>query len=180
MTLNKQPLEHREEAAELLKELDRTVARPIAAKFGLTYSLIAEQHPQASKAGMTYRATLSASKQITVIRVRVRSRTDAQGIFFPRGTLYAVLLHELAHLREMNHGIEFAKFLREVYRFADALGIFSHPDSKCNMLPSPWPWENLLFKTRGLISEEDVVVAFQLPRIPKGQGPTIVESDKLV
>jgi Predicted metal-dependent hydrolase len=34
-------------------------------------------------------------------------------------TIFAIMLHELAHLKYMNHGPKFAFFLKEIYEYAD-------------------------------------------------------------
>ena len=176
MSGTKITLQLRDKVEELLRFLDRSVAAPIADRFGLKYSLIGEFHPQAKRAGMTYRTPIRLSAStVNVIRIRLRSRDSPESKLLGTGTLLAVLLHELCHLKHMNHGEDFALFVRDVYRFADeTLGVLKQPDRQVNELPSPWPWENLVFKRRGKVSDDELMAALGQPRVPSAGLPPVV------
>ena len=70
-----------------------------------------------------------------------------------------VLLHELAHLRVMNHGKDFMLFLNEIFAYAAKIGVFEEKAGQSleNEIPSPWPWEREIFRTFGAATEESLL-----------------------
>lgn len=177
----REPLPNRDKVATLLQELEHTVLIPICKRFGLRYHFFGEAHCQAKKAGMTIKEPLIMKKEVpgsegetvteirghqTTIRIRVRvhpSKGDPKTTFMNGGTLRAVLLHEIAHLRVMNHGKNFMLFLREVFQYAaEQIGVFKdHPP---NEIPSPWPWENMIYETLGKVSDDELIPVFEAHR----------------
>ncbi|CAK0815961.1 unnamed protein product, partial [Prorocentrum cordatum] len=137
-----------------------------------------EQHPQERKVGVTRRelhrlprrdrdgSVRMESRYLVTIRLRVRGHVDkvvpwakscrgcmsslseGRGELLGRGSLLAVLLHELCHLRHMNHGIHFMGLLQEIFVFATQTGLFE-PKLMENEIPSRWAWENAIFCTGG-------------------------------
>lgn len=151
-------LKRRDHVCAIISNLEKSVAKPICVYFNLSYNLLGEHHPNERKAGITTKErVLTTGAFRWTIRVRIRSRTDPISTFFSHGTHLAVLLHEIAHLRFMNHGIDFAIFLRDIYRYAYGLGIFAC-DPK-NELPSPWEWERKIWDSKGAITDSEL---FQL------------------
>ena len=143
-------------------------------KFGLRYSFFSEHHCQAKKAGVTVKQPLRLTskngegeeieelRHLVTIRLRLRihpTKGDPQKTFISRGTQMAVLLHELCHLKHMNHGKGFMLFLREIFAHAKTLGLFD-PQELSNEIPSPWPWENVIFRTGGEVAEEELLRLF--------------------
>lgn len=55
-----------------------------------------------------------------MIEVKIRNPDHPQNpkMFLNKTTILAIMLHELAHTRHMNHGIGFATFLKEIYEYA--------------------------------------------------------------
>lgn len=168
-------LKNRDKVLHMLRELHNCVALPICQHFGLRYESLSEQHCQEKKAGVTVKTPLVRKSSIDVegtheiqylleIRLRIRvhpSSGDPQSLFIARGTQLAVLLHELCHLKHMNHGTEFMLLLRQVYAIAAALGVFS-PRGLVNEIPSPWAWENRIFETAGHILHGELVDLFNM------------------
>ena len=150
------PLLHRDHVARVLEELDRDV-QPVVRRFKVFYSALSEGHPQWSKAAFTNRIPLNLDPNVKTfahhiqLRVRQRAAPNDLNVFYNRSTLLAVMFHELAHIRHMNHGAEFALLLRDIYRFAYKSGVFKTGEQ--HQLPSCRAWENVLFTTAGKISD---------------------------
>jgi hypothetical protein len=86
--------------------------------------------------------------------VRCRTAPNDLDKFYNRATLLGVLFHELAHIRQMNHGEGFMLFLRDIYKYASKIGLFRVGEE--HQLPSCRLWENLLFKTGGRVSDVEL------------------------
>lgn len=179
----KVPLKNRDKVVQTLHELNTKVALPICRQFGLRYNFFSEHHPQAKKAGVTCKEPLILRKQgpdgtevqetryLVTIRLRLRlhpTKGDPQTDFVSHGTQIAVLLHELCHLKHMNHGKDFMLFLRDIFAFAHkTLGVFAAGES--NEIP---PWENLIFQRAGDVSDEELLKLFAEHREKQRQVKT--------
>ncbi|CAE7516400.1 unnamed protein product, partial [Symbiodinium pilosum] len=189
----KVPLKNRDKVVRTLHELNSKVALPICRHFGLRYNFFSEHHPQAKKAGVTCKEPLILRKEgpdgteiqetryLVTIRLRLRlhpTKGDPQTEFISRGTQIAVLLHELCHLKHMNHGKDFMLFLRDIFAHAHKLGVFD-PVSMSNEIPSPWPWENVIFQRAGEVSDEELIKIFTEHRAAqrKETSPATPEKD---
>lgn len=200
------PLENRVSVWKILRNLHNKVASPLCDKFGLRYHYLLEQHPQERKAGVTRREVrpvftvespskmsrvhvwnnMTSSRFVATVRLRIRespNRGDPQTDFISCGTRMAVLLHELTHLRHMDHGIKFAFLLRDLYQTATEMELFN-PDEMRNELPSAWPWENAIFASGGKLTDDELADVFQVkheetktkkqvltPKRPASSGP---------
>ena len=150
------PLLHRDLVARILEGLDRSV-QPVLHHFKVFYSALSEGHPQWSKPAFTTRISLNFDEGIKAfahhiqLRVRQKAAPNDVNLFYNRSTLQAVLFHELAHIRHMNHGVEFSMLLRDIYHYAHKKGVFR--SGQIHQLPSCRVWENLLFACAGSMSD---------------------------
>jgi predicted metal-dependent hydrolase len=145
----------------IIRELERSIAYPVSSHFKLRYSSLQEQSKDERKAGVTIRRTLRScsfrkTEYVFSMRIRIRSIHAPERDMLSHGTHVAILLHELAHLKHMNHGPEFAIFLRDIYKFARVkLGSFKH--ELRNEIPSPWAWERAIWESKGDISNQELL-----------------------
>lgn len=97
------------------------------------------------------------NNQICTIYVKFRDKNDYQRLL-SESTQIAVFLHELAHLKYMNHKLDFAKFLRNIYAYCNKQGIFCK--NQINEIKSPWEWERQVFIRAGDISDDELQQLF--------------------
>ena len=156
------PLLHRDKVTKILVILDKIV-QPILNKYNIIYSSLSENHPLSRKPAVTHRIPL---KFITptmfahMIQIRVRNQQGPNDYrkFYNRATLLAMLFHELAHIRFMNHGKEFMFFLRDIYQYAHFINIIPAED---HQLPSFRKWEKAIFHARGNISNSKLIEIYE-------------------
>lgn len=167
------PLLHRDQVAKILEELDRDI-QPVLRRFKVFYSALSEGHPQWSKAAFTNRIALKFDEGIKAfahhiqLRVRQKAAPNDANLFYNRSTLQAVLFHELAHIRHMNHGEEFSMLLRDIYRYAHKKGVFRSGEQ--HQLPSCRAWENLLFTSAGNLSDARLLELRAIALLTNGQS----------
>lgn len=144
------PLLHRDKVTRVLRQLD-TALRPIVTHFKVRYTVLAESHPQDKLAAFTLEV-----EKLYCVRVRVRNPACPNDVkkFYARKTLFALLFHELAHVRYMHHGRDFMLLLRDIYRYAAFIGIFQPGET--NQIPSCRRWETRIYETAGSISDTEL------------------------
>lgn len=152
------PLLHRDKVTKILVTLDKIV-QPILNKYNIIYSSLSENHPIGKKPAMTHRIPLkfmSSPMHAYLIQIRVRNQQAPNDCkkFYNRATLLALLFHELAHIRFMNHGKEFMFFLRDIYQYAHFINIIPNDE---HQLPSFRKWEKAIFSAKGNISNTKLV-----------------------
>ena len=146
------PLLHRDAVSRALMDLDRDI-QPVLNEFQVFYSALSEAHPKWTRAAYTTRIPLNFEPCVKAfahhiqLRVRNRNAPNDVGAFYNRSTLCAVLFHELAHIRHMDHGEQFMFFLRDIYKAATRRGLFRPGET--HQLPSCRMWENRLFAAAG-------------------------------
>merc|ERR1712194_106777 len=161
-------LPNRLKVASILYELEHFLVIPITRKFNLRYHHFSEAHCCAKKAGMTTLDPMivketadNTSKKYkvvgnrTAIHIRGRvhpSKGNPCTQFMSKGTLMAITLHELAHLKVMNHERSFMHFLCTLFKYAhEDLGVFDSVRLGENEIPSPWTWENEIYTRNGSV-----------------------------
>ncbi|CAJ1346200.1 unnamed protein product [Effrenium voratum] len=151
--------------SEILEDLHSSIAAELCKHFHIRYDFLLEQHCQERKAGVARRTPKHVNgedRYLTTVRLRVRkhpAKGNPQQDFISKGAQLAILLHELAHLRYMNHGQEFMLFLREIYAEARRRNLFD--PGLVNELPSCRPWENLIYQTGGDVDAESLLNLFE-------------------
>ena len=155
------PLLHRDKVTKILMNLDKTV-QPILQKFDIVYSSLSESHPCTRKPAIAHRIPLKNIEPVLyahVIQLRVRNPLFPNDVkkFYNLGTLLALLFHELAHISFMDHGVGFMLVLRDIYQYAHFIDIFPNDE---HQLPSFRSWEKLIFKTRGNVSDNQLIELF--------------------
>ena len=169
------PLAHRDLAAYLLDDLHTHVATPIMRWLGVSYKSLRERHPQENKRGMTESVPLFKEEKTgkendfktkkvrcgTHYHISIKLRTGpTHSEFYNRGSLLALLFHEMAHMKAMNHGEGFLKHVKGIYDFATDKGLFKpgEPDANwvCQVV-SPWGWEKKIYETGGKAELEELL-----------------------
>lgn len=169
------PLANRDQVAAILHELHVQVGLPLCTHFGLRYDFLFEQHCQEERAGVARRErhivrTRSPGGSVVTedvrcsvaIRLRIRKhplKGNPQTDFLSEGSRLAVLLHELCHLRHMDHNRGFMLLLRDMYAEATRRCIF-RPSEMDNEVPSSWRWEQEIYCTGGQVDSEHLLTMF--------------------
>lgn len=162
------PLLHRDKVEKILKEIDESI-KPILKRFNIFYAALSENHPTRGKAAITFRVPVKfigkdneiVKQKAHHIQLRVRNKQFPNDLarLYNRSTLLAVMFHELAHIRHMDHGPDFMLFLRQIYYYARKLSIF--PKGEEHQLPSCRSWEKRIFETRGKVTEEELMSLYE-------------------
>jgi hypothetical protein len=106
------PFHHDDHA--VLSTLERD-ARRLAARFGLRLASLDRESPRVKR-------RYGSCDSDGVIRIRLRNRRN--GDYLKYSSLVATLCHELAHLRFMDHGLEFRALYMRILDFARATEIY--------------------------------------------------------
>ncbi|CAG9315449.1 unnamed protein product [Blepharisma stoltei] len=150
------PLLHRGIVVKTLYNLHRDV-QPIVNKFNLHYAALSENHPTKGKAAFTNRIPLkffgpNAHAHHILIRIRHPSSPNDPKKFYNKSTLLAILFHELAHIRHMDHKQDFMLLIRDIYSYANRINLF--PKDEEHQMPSCREWEKLIYNFKGRVSDE--------------------------
>ena len=98
----------------LLRRIERD-ARHLATRFRLRLARLDKESPRVKR-------RFGSCDSDGVIRIRLRNRRN--GDYLKYSSLVATLCHELAHLRFMNHGLEFRSLYMEILEFARTTEIY--------------------------------------------------------
>jgi len=107
-------VEGKEQAARILAEIDRDV-KPIVEHFRIPYNALKESIAEQSL-GFNRGAG-------GIISLNVRQKADPMA-FRKYSAVMATMIHELAHVRHMNHGPMFRQFEMELMAWAREKGIY--------------------------------------------------------
>jgi hypothetical protein len=159
------PLLHRDRVTRILREIHDEL-QPVVKKFKLYYACLSENHPIRGKAAMTSRIPLKFEAvespvfaHYIQLRVRNRLAPNDPAQFYNKATLLAIMFHEIAHISHMNHGKAFMLFLRDIFAFANRLGLI--PKQETHQLPSCRDWEKLIFEKRGRVTDEELLLLLE-------------------
>jgi hypothetical protein len=107
-------LEGKEQVAAILAKIRRDV-QPVLKEFGLSFSTLNESVAEGS---------LGFNRGQRIIALNVRQKSNPM-LLRKYSAIMATMLHELAHLRHMNHGPQFKMFEAELVAWARSHGIYS-------------------------------------------------------
>lgn len=107
-------LEGKEQVAAILAKVRRDI-KPILAAFDLSFMTMTESVAE---------GTLGFNRDRRIIALSVRQKANPM-LLRKYSAIMATMIHELAHLRHMNHGPQFRMFEAELLAWARNKGIYS-------------------------------------------------------